>query len=85
MEHSIFKKPSAYTTSAWVIQESRYALTNCKKVIFLFEDMVITRLGLQSDSEYLVFDRNESLDNMFVKLNEMLVNSQNNNCSIVNN
>lgn len=85
LEHSIFKKPSAYTTSAWVIQESGYALANCKKVIFLFEDMVITRLGLQSDSEYLVFDRNEPLDNMFVKLNEMLVNSQNNNCSIVNN
>ena len=85
LKHSIFKKPSEYTTSAWVIQESGYALANCKKVIFLFENMVITRLGLQSDSEYLMFDRNEPLDNMFVKLNEMLIGSQNNTCNDVNN
>ncbi len=81
LQHYFFQKPTAYTTSAWVIQESGYAIAQCKHVIFLFEDKVLTRLGLQSDSEYLVFDRNKPLDNMFIKLNEMLVNIQNKNCS----
>lgn len=81
LQHCFFQKPTAYTTSAWVIQESGYAIAQCKNVIFLFEDKVLTRLGLQSDSEYLVFDRNKPLDNMFIKLNEMLVNIQNKNCS----
>ena len=81
LQHCFFQKPTAYTTSAWIIQESGYAIAQCKNVIFLFEDKVLTRLGLQSDSEYLVFDRNKPLDNMFIKLNEMLVNIQNKNCS----
>lgn len=84
----LFKKPVAFTTSAWVIQESGYAIAECKNVIFLFEEQVLTKLGLQADSEYLVFDRDKPLDEMFTKLNEMLANIQskkdNNACENIN-
>lgn len=81
LHHKFLEKPIPYTTSAWVIQESGYAIAQCKKVILLFEEPVITRLGLQADSEYIIFDRNKPLDDVFTKLNEMLVGIQNNNYS----
>lgn len=81
LHHKFWEKPIPYTTSAWVIQESGYAIAQCKKVILLFEEPVITRLGLQADSEYLIFDRDKPLDDVFTKLNEMLVGIKNNNYS----
>lgn len=66
-----FRQPQ-YSTSSWVIQESGYAIAKCTHTIFLFEEQVDTRLGLQSDLEYITFDRNKSLENTFKKLSEMI-------------
>ncbi|MCQ2789219.1 MAG: nucleotide-binding protein [bacterium] len=85
LNHKFWEKSIPYTTSAWVIQESGYAIAQCKKVILLFEKPVITRLGLQADSEYLMFDRNKPLDELFTKLNEMLIGIQNNNNNLCSN
>lgn len=66
------KKPNAYTTSAWVIQESGFAIAKCKQIIFLFEEGLDSSLGLQGDLEYIPFNRN-NLDPILTKLTQMLI------------
>lgn len=75
--NGLLKKPNAYTTSAWVIQESGFAIANCKQIIFLFEEGLDSSLGLQGDLEYIPFNRN-NLDPILTKLTQMLMKYKDN-------
>ena len=60
-----------YATSNWVIQESGYAIGKGKELILLVENSIYNFPELQGDLEYVPFQR-DSLENTFLKLNEMI-------------
>ncbi len=60
-----------YITSNWVIQESGFAIGKEKEMIFLVENGVYNFPELQGDMEVVYFDR-DSIDQRWVKLNEMI-------------
>jgi tetratricopeptide (TPR) repeat protein len=64
--------PTSYSTSAWVIQETGYALGKDRKLILIVEPGVEIP-QLQSDLEYVTLHR-DSLFKTFQRLNEVITN-----------
>ncbi len=62
-----------YSTSNWVIQESGYAIGKEKELILLVENNIDNFPELQGDLECVPFQR-DSLDDAFLKLNEIIGN-----------
>ena len=60
-----------YITSNWIIQESGFAIGKEKEMIFLVENGVYKFPEIQGDMEVVYFDR-DSIDQQWVKLNEMI-------------
>ncbi|MCJ7631397.1 nucleotide-binding protein [Candidatus Bathyarchaeota archaeon] len=68
---SLLSKAKEYTTSNWVIQECGFALGLNKALILLVERGIHKFPELQGDMELIYFTR-ESLQDAFLKLNQML-------------
>ncbi len=64
-------KPKTYTTSAWVLQESGFALGCGKPIVIFIEDGVNNIPKLQGNLEYIPFDRARIQDTS-ITLNQML-------------
>ncbi|NVM56345.1 MAG: hypothetical protein HWN66_21790, partial [Candidatus Helarchaeota archaeon] len=60
-----------YCASSWIFQESGYAICKKNRLLFLVEDGIVDKGGLQGDLEYIYFSR-ESPEKSFVKIGQMV-------------
>jgi tetratricopeptide (TPR) repeat protein len=71
LRRAFYTKDRSYTTSAWVIQESGFALGCGKRIVLLVEDGVLQPPQLQGNLEYVNFDR-DCIEKISVRLNQIL-------------
>jgi len=72
-KYILMRKILNWLASYWIIQESGYAIGKGKKVVFLVETGLEIPGGLNSDFEYISFNRN-NLSDTFLKVNQIIGN-----------
>ncbi len=72
-KYVLMRKILNWLASYWIIQESGYAIGKGKKVIFLIEIGLEIPGGLNSDFEYIPFNR-YNLSDTFLKVNQIVAN-----------
>lgn len=74
---SLFLRPkvlfrnSGYNASPWIFQESGYGICKKMELLFLVEERIMDKGGLQGDLEYVFFSR-ENPEKSFEKINEII-------------